>query len=98
MELKMKHYQFFQNRECEYFPCHTGVLEKDFNCLFCYCPLYMLGPDCGGNFTYNEKGRKDCTNCSLPHRGDTGTELVKKHYGEIAAKAARVEGAREGDR
>ena len=35
-----KHYNFFQNKECEYFPCHKGVKEEDFNCLFCYCPLY----------------------------------------------------------
>ena len=38
-----KHYAFFQNRDCEYFPCHRGVDEADFNCLFCYCPLYALG-------------------------------------------------------
>ena len=30
-----KHYNFFQNKECEYFPCHKGVKEEDFNCLFC---------------------------------------------------------------
>ena len=28
-------YQFIQNRACEYFPCHKGVAEEDFNCLFC---------------------------------------------------------------
>ncbi len=42
-----KHYNFFQNKECEYFPCHKGVKEEDFNCLFCYCPLYTLGKHCG---------------------------------------------------
>lgn len=41
-----KHYNFFQNKECEYFPCHKGVKEEDFNCLFCYCPLYTLGKHC----------------------------------------------------
>ena len=41
--------RFFQNRECRYFPCHTGVPEEEFNCLFCYCPLYTLGRKCGGN-------------------------------------------------
>ena len=49
-----KHYNFFQNKECEYFPCHKGVKEEDFNCLFCYCPLYTLGKHCGGNCTYTE--------------------------------------------
>jgi len=54
-----EYYKFFQNSKCEYFPCHKGVKEEDFNCLFCYCPLYMLGEDCGGNFTYTH-GIKDC--------------------------------------
>ena len=36
-----KGYQFFQNRQCEYFPCHEVEKEEDFNCLFCYCPLYQ---------------------------------------------------------
>ena len=34
-------------------PCHKTVGES-FNCLFCYCPLYALGDQCGGNFTYIE--------------------------------------------
>ena len=64
----MKHYQFFQNRECEYFPCHKDVEEKDFNCLFCYCPLYTLGENCGGNFLYTDTGVKSCVNCNFPHK------------------------------
>ena len=50
----MKHYDFFQNSECEYFPCHKGADPKTFSCLFCYCPLYALGENCGGNFRYPE--------------------------------------------
>ena len=38
-----EHYRFFQHRGCEYFPCHAGVAQEDFNCLFCLCPLYALG-------------------------------------------------------
>ena len=63
----MEHYKFFQNRECEFFPCHTGVAEEDFNCLFCYCPLYALGNGCGGSFCYTDQGIKDCSNCICPH-------------------------------
>ena len=48
-------YRYFQNRECEYFPCHADSGEN-FNCLFCYCPLYALGDKCGGNFTYLPDG------------------------------------------
>ena len=33
-------YRFFQNKSCEYFPCHEIKDSGDFNCLFCYCPLY----------------------------------------------------------
>ena len=48
MDLTGKHYTWFQNRECEYFPCHKGVREEEFNCLFCYCPLYRH-PNCRGS-------------------------------------------------
>ena len=27
-ERETRHYMFFQNRECEMFPCHTGVPEE----------------------------------------------------------------------
>lgn len=78
----MKHYSFFQNRECEYFPCHKGVAQEDFNCLFCYCPLYALGKKCGGGFSYNESGNKVCTGCTFPHRRDNYSHVVAR-YGEI---------------
>lgn len=73
-----KKYSFFQHRECEYFPCHKVKKEEDFNCLFCYCPLYALGTKCGGNFRITEKGIKDCTNCQLPHK--------KENYGYVTGK------------
>ncbi len=63
----MEHYKFFQNKECEYFPCHKTGKTEDFNCLFCYCPLYALGKDCGGNCTYTDTGIKDCSACLVPH-------------------------------
>jgi Zn-finger protein len=64
----MANYDFFQNKDCEYFPCHPGADDKTFSCLFCYCPLYALGEHCGGDFTYTENGIKDCTNCLRPHK------------------------------
>lgn len=27
MDVTGKHYTWFQNKECEYFPCHKGVRE-----------------------------------------------------------------------
>ncbi len=65
--MEEKHYCFFQNRACEYFPCHENADPENFNCLFCYCPLYALGRKCGGNFTYTKEGYKDCSNCCVPH-------------------------------
>ena len=82
-------YPFFSNTACEYFPCHDDWDPEDFNCLFCYCPLYALGAACGGRFKYTEKDVKDCTNCSLPHRGDAGTEMVKKRFSAIVELAKR---------
>lgn len=91
----MDRYQFFQNRECEFFPCHSGVDRSEFNCLFCYCPLYTLGDQCGGSFHYTEHGIKDCSNCIRPHVRenyhailacmDTVLELAKKRT-EIPGK------------
>lgn len=74
----MEHYKFCQNRQCEYFPCHKGIADADFNCLFCYCPLYALGDKCGGNFRYLENGIKDCTNCSIPHRRENYDKIMGK--------------------
>ena len=84
-------HSFFQNRACKYFPCHEGVDPRDFNCLYCYCPLYALGPDCGGDFTYTDKGRKNCTGCALPHIRDNGGDLVARHFSKIADLASRNE-------
>ena len=74
----MEHYKFSRNRKCEFFPCHKGVKEEEFNCLFCYCPLYALGDKCGGNFTYLENGIKDCSNCLIPHRRENYDRIMEK--------------------
>ncbi len=80
---------FFSNTECDYFPCHEGVPEDEFNCMFCYCPLYALGPNCGGNFVYTKKGKKSCINCTLPHVKDHGAKLVTARYHLLAKLAER---------
>ena len=71
-------YKFFSNTKCEYFPCHKTNDPENFNCLFCYCPLYALKDKCGGNFSYTEKGIKNCTNCTLPHQ--------RKNYDYVIGK------------
>ncbi len=76
-------YSYFSHKECEYFPCHAGADPENFNCLFCYCPLYALGKDCGGNFIITAKGRKDCTNCQIPHRRENYDYIIGK-YNEVA--------------
>ena len=76
------HYSFFQHRECEFFPCHQTTHPETFNCLFCYCPLYALGKNCGGNFKITESGVKDCSACRVPHE--------KANYGKIVSKVAEI--------
>lgn len=71
-------YDFFQNRDCEYFPCHEGADPDKFSCLFCYCPLYALGDQCGGCFTYTESGIKDCSKCLRPHMRDQYCSICEK--------------------
>ena len=66
----MEHnHRFFSNKSCMFFPCHNAPEEDEFNCMFCYCPLYPL-KDCGGIFTWVEHEDtkiKLCTDCHLPH-------------------------------
>lgn len=78
MKENSKRYSFFQHSECEYFPCHKVDNPADFNCLFCYCPLYALGKECGGNFRITEKGIKDCTGCAFPHGKDNYPLVLEK--------------------
>ena len=70
-------YDFFQNKQCEYFPCHAGADPEKFSCLFCYCPLYALGKDCGGAFTYTKEGIKDCSGCIRPHRRENYESITQ---------------------
>lgn len=74
----MEHYKFFQNEQCEYFPCHKTDCPEKFSCMFCYCPLYALGESCGGNFRYNKKGIKDCTLCTIPHKKESYDKIIEK--------------------
>ena len=83
-----RHCDFFVNRECEFFPCHPGADPENFNCLFCYCPLYMLGSDCGGDFYYNEKGYKVCKGCLRPHLREN-IPAIRARFADIAARLAR---------
>lgn len=85
-----KHYSFFQNRACEYFPCHAGVEENDFNCLFCYCPLYALGKKCGGRCTYTDAGVKSCMDCTFPHERKNYDRVIAR-FRDIMAVAARMD-------
>lgn len=78
----MEHYKFFQNKECEYFPCHQAQNQENFNCLFCYCPLYGLKDRCGGNFKYLDNGIKDCSDCMVPH-SMSAYEHVMSLMGEV---------------
>ena len=71
-------YSFTQHTACEFFPCHKTAHPEDFNCLFCYCPLYTLGSRCGGNFKYLENGVKDCSNCLLPHGRGSYSYVISK--------------------
>ena len=83
-----RHYAFFSHKKCEAFPCHGGIPEEDFNCLFCYCPLYALGEGCGGNYTYLPSGIKDCSNCTFPHHRESYDVIIAR-YAEIMELARK---------
>ena len=82
--------RFFVNRECKYFPCHQVEKEEEFNCKFCYCPLYALGDACGGDMNWIESGGtfiKDCSGCTVPHRKDSA-DYIDSRFAELSALAA----------
>ena len=92
MDTTAKNYTFFNHATCEFYPCHDMPAE-DLNCLFCYCPLYCLGPDCGGNFRYvGEAGDiKDCSACTVPHRREN-YDYIMRQFERVKDIAARSTG------
>jgi len=70
--------RYFRNTSCEYFPCHKHPRTEEFNCLFCYCPLYSMEERCGGIFKRTAGGLKCCVQCHLPH--------LPEHYDIIIHK------------
>lgn len=91
MKPDIEHFKFFSNSECEYFPCHKVSDPEQFNCLFCYCPLYALGDKCGGNFEYASNGIKDCTNCMVPH-STGGYDHVISKFKDLSDLASKNRG------
>ena len=69
-------YKFFENKECQYYPCHKGI--EEINCLFCYCPMYFLDK-CPGNPKYierNGKMIKNCADCAFPHKSENYNKVM----------------------
>ena len=62
---------FFQNKDCEFFPCHEVKDTDNFSCLFCFCPLYHM-QKCQGKPRFLNNGVKDCSDCSYPHMNYSG--------------------------
>lgn len=84
-----ENFKFFSHKECECFPCHDIKEGEKFNCLFCYCPLYTLGEQCGGNFKYIEDdGTKDCSECLIPHM-ENAYDYIVSRWDEVAELAKK---------
>ena len=74
--------RFFENKDCEYFPCHKEL--ENFNCLFCYCPMYGK-ENCPGNARYMEtsgKRIKICSDCTFPHKPENYDVIMKVLKGQ----------------
>ena len=79
-----RRYSFYQHRQCEYFPCHRGVPEEDFNC------LYALGKGGGVNCRYTAQGVKSCMDCAFPHRRENYDRVIAR-YDEVMALVRKVD-------
>ncbi len=79
-------YRFFENKDCQYYPCHRGL--EDFNCLFCYCPFFSMD-HCPGKPQYKNVERcsgkkiKVCTECIYPHEPENYDDIIKHLKEEI---------------
>ena len=60
-------WRYFNNNECEYYPCHECDTRLGYNCKYCFCPLYN-DFNCGGNYILLNNGKKDCSSCIIPHQ------------------------------
>ncbi|MFZ7133608.1 MAG: cysteine-rich small domain-containing protein [Eubacteriales bacterium] len=87
-----ENFKYFSNKNCKYYPCHPIEEGEPFNCLFCYCPLYALGEKCGGNFTYTNKGIKNCSHCTFPHKPENYDLVLDRMKGiiELVRKVNKV--------
>ncbi len=68
---------FFENHDCEYFPCHKSGDKEGFNCLFCFCPLYNIS-ECGGKYEILDNGLKDCSGCVVPHKPENYQYIINR--------------------
>ena len=66
---------FFENKKCEYYPCHKNL--QNINCLFCFCPLYKID-NCGGNYIILSNGVKDCSRCVYPHIPENYYHVIER--------------------
>lgn len=57
--------------------------------MMCYCPLYLLGDMCGGDFVYLENGIKSCVKCTRPHDPARWDEMMKM-CGQVVRLASKV--------
>lgn len=71
--------KYFCNNECEYYPCHKGMDESKFNCLFCYCPLVHMKNCPGEPKEINVHGNviRDCSECNYPHIPENYDKIIK---------------------
>lgn len=79
--MEEKHYDFFQNKLCEFYPCHPGADPETFSCLFCDCPLYAGRPVRGELPLYGKRGQ-GLYHCLRPH--------VRENYGKILEKMPEI--------
>lgn len=77
LKLETENYKGFQNKACEFWPCHPEDKMDGMGCLACYCPLYFLA--CPGNYTRLDDGRKDCSQCTVTH-AKGGWEIVQQYF------------------
>ena len=88
---KLKRLKNRLNRDCAYFPCHSGLQD----CTFCWCPFYpCVDERMGGRYLVLKNKRRiwSCKDCNWIHKKkvvDKIFSIIRRSQSEIWPVAAK---------
>jgi Zn-finger protein len=69
-----------KGKDCNYYPCHDGIIEEEYQCEFCFCPIYPCNIEkTGGKIISGRDGSQiwDCSDCIIVHEKENFNKIKK---------------------